>query len=94
LYCSCESRRLTATFRIVLVLQSLAIIAFLTTFKPSEQLALNRSFTHDSPANPVQAATDTINLLLGTQLQKKESALRASLNDSNLTTEQMMATLT
>ncbi len=71
-----------------------AIMAFLTTFKPSEQLALNRSFTHDSPANPVQAATDTINLLLGTQLQKKESALRASLNDSNLTTEQMMATLT
>lgn len=70
-----------------------AILAFLTTFKPSEQLALNQSFSHDSPTNPVQAATDTINLLLSTHLQKKEAALRASLNDSNISNEQMMLTI-
>ncbi|MGE9266685.1 MAG: DNA primase, partial [Verrucomicrobiales bacterium] len=52
-----------------------AVLAFLTSFTPAEQLALTGGFSQDQPDDPVRAATDTVNLILSSHYQKKEASL-------------------
>jgi hypothetical protein len=53
-------------------------------------LALLQSFTEEPPEKPLLAAEETVTLLLSSYFQKKESALRAQLDDPNLPVEQMI----
>ena len=67
--------------------------AFILTLPEPDQLALEKTFTTDLPADPRKAAQEASNLLLASHLQKKESTLRAQLADPSLPPDQMVSLL-
>ncbi|MFC4994483.1 DNA primase [Rubritalea tangerina] len=70
-----------------------SIQSFLMTLPPAEQMALQRNFAEALPANPIQAAEETTNMLISKNLQQREAAIRTALKQPNLTSEQLTTLL-
>ncbi len=64
---------------------------YLLSLKDPDKLALQASFPEDIPVQPAAAAEDTMTILLGSHLQKKETALRTKMRNPSLQPEQVMA---
>ena len=64
---------------------------YLLSLNDADKLALQASFPEVSPALPEVAAQDTMTILLGSHLQKKETALRTKMRNPALQPEQVMA---
>jgi DNA primase len=63
---------------------------YLMTLAVEDRLALENSFSDAVPEEPAAAAADTIAMLFARFYQKKEKALRARLNDPNISPEEML----
>lgn len=67
--------------------------AFLMTLPEPDQLALSQALDGEPPSDPVSSATECVSFLLAKFYQREEGALRAKLNDPNLTSPEIMETL-
>ena len=64
--------------------------AYLMTIPVEDRLALEKTFSDDLPEDPVSSASDTVAMLSAKFYQMKEKALRSQLNDTNLSSEQIL----
>ena len=60
------------------------------TIPEGDRLALEEGFTDAMPEDPVTSASDTIAMLSARFYQTKEKALRARLNDTKLSSSEIM----
>ena len=70
-----------------------ALHTYLFQLEEPDRLALNHAMSDPLPENVLEATQETVTMLLNTHLQKRESAIRAALKRTDLSTEEMTSLL-
>ena len=73
--------------------QNSAVHSFLQSLPANEQAALQRTFSENTPKDPIKAAEETTNMLLSKHFQQRESIVRTAMKQPNLPAEELMALL-